>query len=152
MVLKKFNNDVMSVNYGVIINFPVYTQYGAIQKPDFEFKVHNSNFLINKNISSNNLTHSSHTKFLKKKLFVTFLPKTLTFFAKNMLTSAELKRFWYHKVYFLELHICVYLCAKFKIYRIIYRQRVVLPPPSRNEFLKRQLILWLTHMSTSSQI
>lgn len=52
MVLKKFNNDVMSVNYGVIINFPVYTQYGAIHKPDFEFKVHNSNFLINKNISS----------------------------------------------------------------------------------------------------
>ena len=32
-----------------------------------------------------------------------------------MLTSAKLRRFWYYKVYFLKVHMSVYLCAKFQV-------------------------------------
>ena len=30
-----------------------------------------------------------------------------------MLTSAKLREPWYYKVYFLKLHMCVFLCVKF---------------------------------------
>ena len=34
---EKFDNDVMLVNYDVIIIFPVYGQFEAIQKPGLHF-------------------------------------------------------------------------------------------------------------------
>ena len=32
--LKRFDDDLMSANYDVIIIFPIYGQFGAIWKPD----------------------------------------------------------------------------------------------------------------------
>ena len=49
-----------------------------------------------------------------------------------MLTSTKLRGPWYNKVYFLKLHMCVYLRAKSEVSRIIltsFRQGVTLPPP-----------------------
>ena len=48
-----------------------------------------------------------------------------------MLISAKLKGLWYEKVYFLKLHMFVYLLTKFEVSGIIltsFRQRVILPP------------------------
>ena len=44
-----------------------------------------------------------------------------TIFAKKIdfLISAILEESWYQKVYFLKLHICVYLCTKFQFSSII---------------------------------
>ena len=57
-----------------------------------------------------------------------------------MLTSAKLRGPWYHKVYFLKLHMCVYLRTKFQVSSIIlrsFRQGVILPPlPAQYELLK----------------
>ena len=34
--VRKFDDDVMSANYDVIVIFPIYGQFGAIWKPDSE--------------------------------------------------------------------------------------------------------------------
>ena len=47
-----------------------------------------------------------------------------------MLTSAKLRGPRHYKLYFLKLHMDVYLRAKFEVYSIIltsFRQRVILP-------------------------
>ena len=39
---KKFNDDVVLANYGVIVIFPIYDQFGAILKPNAGRMVYNS--------------------------------------------------------------------------------------------------------------
>ena len=49
---------------------------------------------------------------------------------KKMLTSAKLRMPWYQKVYFLKLHVCVYLRTKFEVFSLIltsFKQGVILP-------------------------
>ena len=48
----KFDDNVMSVNYGVIVIFPIYGQFGAIQKPDSGRIVCKTYIFINSNLSS----------------------------------------------------------------------------------------------------
>ena len=36
---KKYDDDIISTNCNVIVIFPIYGQFGAIQKPDSERKV-----------------------------------------------------------------------------------------------------------------
>ena len=36
---KNFDDDVMSANYDVIVIFPIYSQFGAIRKPDSRRRV-----------------------------------------------------------------------------------------------------------------
>ena len=52
VVLKKFEDEVMSANYGIIIIFPIYDQFGAIRKPDSGCTVHNSQLFINNDLIS----------------------------------------------------------------------------------------------------
>ena len=53
--LKKFNDDVMSENYDVIVIFPIYNQFGATRKTDSgrivckTYSYINSNLLSHKN-------------------------------------------------------------------------------------------------------
>ena len=65
-----------------------------------------------------------------------------------MLISVKLGGLWYLKVYFLKLHMCMYLRAKFEVSSIILtsfrkelgggeRGWVILSPPTQNEPLKR---------------
>ena len=68
--------------------------------------------------------HDSHIIALSN---CTILDKVYFFFAKEMLTSAKLRRPWYWKVYFLKLHMSAYLCTKFNVSSIIlmsFRQDV----------------------------
>ena len=86
------------------------------------------------NRAKKSLTQLSHYWF-KESYFV---KKMLTFCKKCFLTSAKLRVSWYWKVYFLKLHMYVYLYAKFQVSSIIltgFRQRDNLSPP-QNEPLK----------------
>ena len=48
----KFDDNVMSANYGVIVIFPIYGQFGAIQKLDSGRIVCKTYIFINSNLSS----------------------------------------------------------------------------------------------------
>ena len=49
---KKFDNDVVSTNCDVIINFPIYGQFGVIWKLDSGCIVSKSYIFINANVLS----------------------------------------------------------------------------------------------------
>ena len=107
----------MSANCNVIINFPIYGQYGTIWKPDsgnIVYKIYifiESNLLSYKNWKQNLKTSNTNlTLLLRVKLL--FLLNAI--FLQKMLTSAKLRGPWYWKVYFLELNMCVYLRTKFR--------------------------------------
>ena len=55
-----------------------------------------------------------------------------------MLASAKLRRSWYYQIYFLKLHMCVYLRTKFQVSSLIlksFRRGSFIPPPEK-EHLK----------------
>ena len=47
---KKFGNDVMLLNYDIIIMLPIYDHFGAIQKPDSGRMVYKTCIFINSNL------------------------------------------------------------------------------------------------------
>ena len=67
----KFHNDVISTNFEVIVIFPIYGQFGSIQKQDSGRMVCKTYIFINSNLLKlktelKNLQHSSHTIALSK--------------------------------------------------------------------------------------
>ena len=67
----KFHNDVISTNFEVIVIFPIYGQFGSIQKQDSGRMVCKTYIFINSNLLKlktelKNLQHSSHTIVLSK--------------------------------------------------------------------------------------
>ena len=57
-----------------------------------------------------------------------------------MLTSAKLRESWYQNVYFLKLHMCVYLRIKLEgssITLTSFRQGLILQPPKSKQTLKK---------------
>ena len=75
------------------------------------------------------LTQLSHRYFEQRYYFC----QKMLIFCKKMLTSAKLSGPWYQKVYFLKLHMCVYLRTKFEVSSIIltsFKQRGYFTPPS----------------------
>ena len=49
---KQFSDDVISVNCDVIVIFPIYSQFGAIWKPDFGHIICKTYIFINNNLLS----------------------------------------------------------------------------------------------------
>ena len=49
---KKYDDEVMSENCDVIVNFPIYDQFGAIWKPDSGCIVCKTYIFINNNLLS----------------------------------------------------------------------------------------------------
>ena len=49
---KKFDDDVMPANFDVIVIFPIYSQFGAIRKPDFGCIVCKTYILIKSDLLS----------------------------------------------------------------------------------------------------
>ena len=119
----------MSENFDVIAIFLIYAHFGAILKQDSWCIVCKTYFSLivpfyPKKNSNTNLTLLLWVKVL-------FWPKN-TDFLKKMLTSARLMGPWYKKVYFLKLHMIVYLRAKFQVSSIIltsFRQGGNSPDP-----------------------
>ena len=62
---KKFDDEVMSENYNVIVISPIYGQFGAIPKPDSGRIVYKTNIFINSNLyltKTENTTKKSITQ------------------------------------------------------------------------------------------
>ena len=49
---KRFEDDIMSPNFHFTVIFPIYSQYGAIQKPDSRRIVCKTYIFINSNLLS----------------------------------------------------------------------------------------------------
>ena len=47
---KKFDDDVMSENYDVIVIFRIFGQFGAVWRPDFGHRVCKNYVFINNNL------------------------------------------------------------------------------------------------------
>ena len=96
---KILNDDTMSENYDIISNFPIDSQFGAIQKLDSGSIVCKTYIFINSNLLSyktehrtkKSLTHP-HTTALSKGII---LAKKCCFLPKKMLTSVKLRGPWY---------------------------------------------------------
>ena len=50
IILKKFDDDVMSANCDAIVIFPIYGQFGAIRKRDFGGTVCKTYILLKSNL------------------------------------------------------------------------------------------------------
>ena len=125
---KKFGNDVMSENSDIIAIFPIYGQFGVIRKPDSGCIVSTTFIFINSNLyftKAENRTKVSLTALtLLLWVKVLFWPKNADFLQKKKNADiSKIKKVLVLTVYFLKLHMDVYLRAKFKISSII--QRVV---------------------------
>ena len=82
----------MSENCYVIFIFPIYSQFGEIQKPDSERIVCKTYVFINSNLLS--YKNENKTKKSLAQLEALFLPKNGDCLRK-MLTLAKLREFWY---------------------------------------------------------
>ena len=60
---KNFDNDVMSENDDVIVNFSIYDQFGAIWKPDSRCRICKTYVFINSNLTK---TENRNKKSLKQ--------------------------------------------------------------------------------------
>ena len=49
---KKFDDDVMSENCDTIVTFSIYSQFGALQKPDSGYIVSKTSIFIKSNLLS----------------------------------------------------------------------------------------------------
>ena len=114
---QKFDDDVMSENCDVSAIFPIHDQLGAIWKPDYRCITCKTYIFINSNLLSyenwkQNWKVFNRALTLLLWVKVLFWPRNADFFQK-MLTST--KGPWYYKVYFLKLHMSVYLRVKFQV-------------------------------------
>ena len=112
----------MSQNSGVIVIFPIYGQWGAIQMLDSgciickTYIIINSNLLFTKTEKRTKKSQlSSQTVSLNKG---SILSKKCRSFAKNV-DIRKIRRPWYQKVYFMKLNMDVCLSTKFKVSSII---------------------------------
>ena len=107
---KKIVHDVNLANCDVIVTFPIYGQSGVLRKPD-------SGYILSKTyifISNNFLSY----KNWKQNWKIPNTALTLLLWVKVLLTLAKLSGTWYYKVYFLKLHMRVYLGIKFQVSRV----------------------------------
>ena len=114
--------------------FPIYGLFGAIRKPD-SGRIVCKTYLI-KTENRTKKPHSSHTTAWSKG---TIFAKNANFLQK-IAGISKIRGPWYGNIYFLNLHICMYLRAKFQISSIIltsFRQGIILPPLTTTTTLKR---------------
>ena len=122
MTCREFSGDVMSTNYGVIpdrlsiiSNFSLVTIFYLAKA---------------ENRTNKSLIQLSYYYFPKRHYF--HLKRLLS---KLLLMSVKSRRSQQHKVYFVKLHMCLYLRIKFQVSSIIlanFKQGVVLAPISNS--------------------
>ena len=104
---QKIDNDVISGNSVVIIIFPIYGQFGAIEKLDSGRIVCKTSLTVafyltkTETRTKKSLTQLWHYCFNVKVLF--FFQKVLIFCTQKMLKSAKLIGSWYVKGLFSEI-------------------------------------------------
>ena len=106
----------MSESCDVIVIFRIFGQFGKVRRLDSGNRVCKIYVFINSRLKTKN-ENMPFTLLLGVK--VLFWTKNAIFLRKKMLASAKLREPRYKKLYFLKLHIDVYLPAKFEVSRII---------------------------------
>ena len=119
----------MSGNYGIIINFLIYSQFGAIRRLNSRWAVHNSSFFMNNNLYLTDAENRTNTGL------ILLLWKRGGYFCLKLLTFC--KKCWHQQnlgglgtIYFLNLDMCLYVRTKFQVSSIILTS-FTLPPTSK---------------------
>ena len=116
MTSSKFYNDVMVINFHVIIVFLICSHSVSTRQTDSKGMVHIWKFVIKIDLLSNKKQKPELKHLTQISYYLCYLIKKSFFFAKKkrkkckkILMSTKLRESWHFKVYFLKLHLCLYL-------------------------------------------
>lgn len=116
MTSSKFYNGVMVINFHVIIVFLICSHSVSTRQTDSKGMVHIWKFVIKIDLLSNKKQKPELKHLTQISYYLYYLIKKSFFFAKKkrkkckkILMSTKLRESWYFKVYFLKLHLCLYL-------------------------------------------
>ena len=116
MTTSKFYNGVMVINFHVIIVFLICSHSVSTRQTDSKGMVHIWKFVIKIDLLSNKKQKPELKHLTQISYYLYYLIKKSFFFAKKkrkkckkILMSTKLRESWHFKVYFLKLHLCLYL-------------------------------------------
>ena len=116
MMSSKFYNGVMVINFHVIIVFLICSHSVSTRQTDSKGMVHIWKFVIKIDLLSNKKQKPELKHLTQISYYLYYLIKKSFFFAKKkikkckkILMSTKLRESWHFKVYFLKLHLCLYL-------------------------------------------
>ena len=116
MTSSKFYNGVMVINFHVIIVFLICSHSVSTRQTDSKGMVHIWKFVIKIDLLSNKKQKPELKHLTQISYYLCYLIKKCFFFAKKkrkkckkILMSTKLRESWHFKVYFLKLHLCLYL-------------------------------------------
>lgn len=116
MTSSKFYNGVMVINFHVIIVFLICSHSVSTRQTDSKGMVHIWKFVIKIDLLSNKKQKPELKHLTQISYYLYYLIKKSFFFAKKkrkkckkILMSTKLRESWHFKVYFLKLHLCLYL-------------------------------------------
>ena len=116
MTSSKFYNGVMVINFHVIIVFLICSHSVSTRQTDSKGMVHIWKFVIKIDLLSNKKQKPELKHLTQISYYLCYLIKKSFFFAKKkkkkckkILMSTKLRESWHFKVYFLKLHLCLYL-------------------------------------------
>ena len=116
MTTSKFYNGVMVINFHVIIVFLICSHSVSTRQTDSKGMVHIWKFVIKIDLLSNKKQKPELKHLTQISYYLCYLIKKSFFFAKKkrklckkILMSTKLRESWHFKVYFLKLHLCLYL-------------------------------------------
>ena len=116
MTSSKFYNGVMVINFHVIIVFLICSHSVSTRQTDSKGMVHIWKFVIKIDLLSNKKQKPELKHLTQISYYLYYLIKKSFLFAKKkrkkckkILMSTKLRESWHFKVYFLKLHLCLYL-------------------------------------------
>ena len=116
MTSSKFYNGVMVINFHVIIVFLICSHSVSTRQTDSKGMVNIWKFVIKIDLLSNKKQKPELKHLTQISYYLCYLIKKSFFFAKKkrkkckkILMSTKLRESWHFKVYFLKLHLCLYL-------------------------------------------
>ena len=116
MTSSKFYNGVMVIYFHVIIVFLICSHSVSTRQTDSKGMVHIWKFVIKIDLLSNKNQKPELKHLTQISYYLCYLIKKSFFFAKKkrkkckkILMSTKLRESWHFKVYFLKLHLCLYL-------------------------------------------
>ena len=116
MTSSKFYNGVMVINFHVIIVFLICSHSVSTRQTDSKGMVHIWKFVIKIDLLSNKKQKPELKHLTQISYYLCYFIKKTFFFekkkrkkCKKILMSTKLRESWHFKVYFLKLHLCLYL-------------------------------------------
>ena len=109
MTSSKFYNGVMVINFHVIIVFLICSHSVSTRQTDSKGMVHIWKFVIKIDLLSNKKQKPELKHLTQISYYLYYLIKKSAKKCKKILMSTKLRESWHFKVYFLKLHLCLYL-------------------------------------------